>query len=460
MYLRLCVCLSYCGLGIAQWKGDHSKAYKRWPVHLPDVMRSLLIIWNPHLQRPEIFAHDSLCFGCLGSVWGYCSLSCMLAVIFGRLFLIPLLAYVDDFLGVDVLPLARQAFLIFVRLHVLLGIPLKPEKLEGPNRIMAVLGLEVLLTSSGILCRPSRSRCNKFLAALTPVLSDRWLSPNLARRLGGKAGFLASGLWGRVGRIGIAALWHFVSQDTTQHISIAELVALRFLAALIAFAPPRSINPDTWTTPQRAVAWTDGFWNPITRSGGIGGVLLLLHPDSTVRAAFSFSAPVPDALLHRWYLIKAPRNCIAQVEALAAVVLLTTFTEELRSHSLVLFEDNVGVQSNLIRASARNPLSAEITAAFWWCACLAEIRPWVERVCSRNNVADAPSRFLRGLTDLLGCVSRPPSLPTWVLAGFPALLADIQQVHANTAVVANPPLLPDFIAVSQEEIETMLSHWT
>ena len=82
-------------------KGDHEKAYRQWPVHPQDHNLVVTLVWSHDVVTTggcRAFAHRAQPFGALRAVWVYTGISQGVCHILRRIFSIPQLAYVNDFL--------------------------------------------------------------------------------------------------------------------------------------------------------------------------------------------------------------------------------------------------------------------------------------------------------------------------------------------------------------------------
>ena len=59
---------------------------------------------------------------------------------------------------------------------------------------------------------------------------------------------------------------------------------------------------------------------------------------------------------------------------------------------MLLFIDNSEAQAAIVNGSAKNHVVNEIAAEIWNFCALYDIGLWVERVRSKSNIADLPSR--------------------------------------------------------------------
>jgi hypothetical protein len=412
-----------------EFKGDHDKAYKRWCAALRSILMTILIVLNTDSNLPEIWIQESLCFGAIGSVVGYCFLSLSLTIQMCRLLLIPILGYVDDYLGGDhTHRLAIQGFGIFVRLHQLLRVKLKEGKQVGPNSAMAALGLNVVLKSFQVVVSPSASRRDRLVEALTGVVSLERLAKGQAKRLAGQASFFASAIWGRLARPFISVLWSKTQDNASLSLNSAQIACLRCLLEVVKIAPPRVMSVKEVHPRNRVVCWSDAWVSSKTWCGGMAGVVVVLNDKNEAISSRAFQSMIPAEITSRWRSVLRPRHLQEQVEALAALTVLTTFEPELRGTSAIMFQDNRGVQGSLVKASSRNPLSAELVCAFWIKAFEADVQFWVESVGSKDNPMDAPSRAHHAAANLFGSRYVDAIVPLWALDGIDSILLELRKI--------------------------------
>jgi len=123
-------------------KGDHEKAYRQWPVSPEDYALLVTLVWSDmvgHSGGFEAYAHRALPFGALAAVIIYTCISQGVCHILRRIFAVPQLAYVDDFLRCSIRKWASSQEIAFRGVHGFIGIPLKVGK-EDVSQCIEVLG--------------------------------------------------------------------------------------------------------------------------------------------------------------------------------------------------------------------------------------------------------------------------------------------------------------------------------
>ena len=86
------------------------------------------------------------------------------------------------------------------------------------------------------------------------------------------------------------------------------------------------------------------------------------------------------------------RQAIFQLELLAVLLFLQVYGPLLRGAALRLFVDNEGAKCALISGYSANVWGSRIVAQVWVEAARWDIALWFERVASKDNPADGPSR--------------------------------------------------------------------
>ena len=130
-----------------------------------------------------------------------------------------------------------------------------------------------------------------------------------------------------------------------------------------------------------AVAYTDGAEE--ASKVGIGGVLT---------KKVYFVAEASQELVEYWKANGDKHKVIHQAEVLPAVVALRTWGPRLRGRRLIIFVDNGAAKAALVKGSTTSSASAELVTEFWSLAAAESVWVWVDRVPTKSNPADAPSR--------------------------------------------------------------------
>ena len=389
-------------------KGDHKKAYRQWAVRADHRPYVVTLVWSDNVGPNGGFAayvHRALPFGAFGAVWGYARVADSVCYPLQRLFAVPQMAYVDDFLRAA--PKRHAALLqcIFITVHKLLGIPLKEEKGQAPAQRMPALGLEAATTAKWSALRLTEKRRDDLFEAVKEALRLGRLAARDASRLGGQLGFASTALFGRVGRAYTRSITSHKGgwSDELDH-------SLRWWRALLTM--PLHCYQEHDNGKPEASGWVDGSWDMDMGTGALGGVLL------TSQGGWSISMEIPPNLCAELQR-QGKRQRNTQSELLAIIMLLLSCPEQLRGHQLVLYEDNQSALENVLAGSAGDPDSRALVAMVWLLAAALRVSIWIDYVPSESNPADCFSRpgepdkkaEMQQLTTLFGLRAVTPRLP-------------------------------------------------
>ena len=140
---------------------------------------------------------------------------------------------------------------------------------------------------------------------------------------------------------------------------------------------------------EHAWAFTDASGLTETKLEGLGGVLILRG------VVFYFMVTVTEEIavwLPKGTTPDAKQQRINEAEAVGVVLLLHTFREELQGMDLTVYVDNTGAEGALKKGFSGSRFMTAAAAEAWDLAIRHEIGLWIERVPSKENIADPPSR--------------------------------------------------------------------
>ena len=121
---------------------------------------------------------------------------------------------------------------------------------------------------------------------------------------------------------------------------------------------------------------------------GVGGVLALAG-----RREY-FAGVAKGWIVERWKATSGRVKVIHQAELFPTVFALQIWERMLRGRRVLLFVDNEAARAELVKGATSSAASAELVTEFWSLAARAVVAVWVDRVPSRSNPADGPSRGL------------------------------------------------------------------
>ena len=239
----------------------------------------------------------------------------------------------------------------------------------------------------------------KYIAQTLKVSKQATLRKSEAESITGRAVYVSSAIWGRVARA-----YEHPFRKIAEGLPVRRSEwhrAARSLAEFYANASPRHILPLAASRPHAVIA-TDARGNPAGEwaSEHLGGICFWNHTarwfSDTIQAglfvAFSDSSAISDAQ-HR----------INIAEALAALVALVYWRQELAGHQVILLIDNMAAEGTLQRGYSPDVDLCRITNRFWQICNAYDIILWVDRVPSAYNIADPLSRGDFSDMKLLDC---------------------------------------------------------
>ena len=101
---------------------------------------------------------------------------------------------------------------------------------------------------------------------------------------------------------------------------------------------------------------------------------------------------------------------IMALEQIAIALGLGTFADKLRHRKVVLYSDNKAAEAATVRGSAKCWDHCSIVHQTWAAAALNHTHVWIERVPSKFNISDSPSREEYDLLLELGAVRCEPRI--------------------------------------------------
>ena len=234
-----------------------------------------------------------------------------------------------------------------------------------------------------LLVESKPTRIANLKTCINEVLSRNSLTPSVAASIVGKFQFLCSTMFGKVGRCCTAPIRHrqYSVGGPTECTSQIR-TALRLMIHFLDFAPSRRLYLDV-TSP--VILYTDASDVPERTPRQVLGAVLI-DQDTILHTYW----PVSPAIISRWIQKK---NHMSQLELLAAPLALATWRQRLERRDILLFIDNEGACANLVKGFSPQTDSSAIVGQFWLMACSLELNIYVDRVESKSNPSDGPSRL-------------------------------------------------------------------
>eukprot|EP00435_Cladocopium_sp_Y103_P073420 s164_g43.t1 len=263
-----------------------------------------------------------------------------------------------------------------------------PDTREAPSEVCAVLGVlfstAALAVERRIHIAAKPARVQNLIQTIDHILDTGELTPAAAASIVGKFGFLCSTLFGKVGRCCTAAIRHRQYSSPFQRLLTPAIhLSLQLMKQFLTHCPSRELKLQHESP---ILMYTDASDVPGRTPQRLLGAVLYDPLDSSL----SFTAwPVSPALVSRWL----PKSSfMGQLELLAAPFAFSTWQDRIRNRSILLFIDNDAAGASLVRGYSPKQDSGEIVGQFWLLAAELKTHVYIDRVESKSNIADGPSR--------------------------------------------------------------------
>ena len=384
---------------------DLTAAYKQCPLHEADSPFAVIAIGTG--GEVEYFVARVLPFGACGSVLGFNRAAMALRACVLRLLRILCLSY-DDYPVVTEDSLACITDWAFKELFKLLGWDLKGgEKDLEFSQKFEVLGVTLdvgeVLDRGRAVVDNSEKRKQRVVDQIAAILRSGTLSSAEAEQLCGRLGFAASQLFARIGS---AAIWH-LRRKADLHEGPAPLAgplatSLEEWAKAVVSQAPRTIFLEP--RGQVVVCCSDGFLDGegSTLRAGVGAIIA----DRETGTFEAFGVMLPQTVLRKLCTAAGTERVIAEVELLAVMAAKKFWRAHLgkwAGRRVAFYVDNEGARYGLIKGYSPNRLCASLLSACWRCDADSMAASWYERVPTRSNCADGPSRLrFENLPDVEG----------------------------------------------------------
>eukprot|EP00435_Cladocopium_sp_Y103_P024655 s97_g6.t1 len=382
-------------LELSRWPGmkwcgktlDLSKAYKQLPI-LPGHGDLAVVHFKDESGAPVFYVPNSQMFGSTAAVFAFNRVSRSLWFLINRYLKIPSAVYFDDFpmfAPRDSAPAADEVVSDFLDLlgwkHDRTGPKGKPFEFS-----FDVLGLTLDLADiprgGGLVLKNKEGRVEKICQKVEEVRLKGSLSLTDAQELHGLLHFATGYFAGRFLKYACFKIFSLVSKDG--HRSSGLQRWCEDVLTLLRAAQPRTIplNIDTRTV----VVFTDGSWE-----SGVAGIGACLF-DESHGIRLVIQDKVADEMLALWKNIVGD-HLICQIELYTMVLVRWEFQDLLSNRRVLLFVDNNSARGGVVKGRSSSPTMDDLLKAFYSAETHHPSFWWVERVPSKSNPGDAPSRF-------------------------------------------------------------------
>ena len=386
---------------------DFKAAYRQVPMTASQMMLCLTVVYHPALGKWLLHEMRGQPFGAARAVPNFYRFAEWVCRSLRRLFNLCMEHFFDDFFTVEPrwsIDSATACFRIGCRA---LGVQLDLDKAQRGSEfdlLGAVMDGRWARRDMALYVKPKPSRVKGLRESVSSIKKANKLAPGLAATIVGRFGFVCDQLFGRVGRAAMGALRSRSYQSHSVTALTDEIKAsLSLMDAFLRVLPPRTLSlKQSGLRP--TLLYTDASDVPGRAKGQycVGAVL---------------DSPLASTLLHT--LLAVPTDVVAswipkqtqigQLEIFAAPVALDTWGPLLVGQEVFLFVDNTSALASLTKGFSPRADSVKLVGDFWLRACKLQLNAWIERVESKSNLSDGPSRFDAALVESLGSVFTEPS---------------------------------------------------
>ena len=373
-----------------KWKGkclDLSKAYKQVPISEQSRPFAVLMVHHFETGQPVYFISRSLPFGACSSVFGFNRISRALWAIATKFCRTLGGVYFDDFPVLEVASACTLCTMSFEGLLKALGWNFTddPSKVKPFEDTFDVLGvrLKVGQLASGIFTLGNKpERLEKIRELLVDLKKGGKVTKRQAQVIHGNLNFAMGFCMGHTLKIAARAFASLSAGD--QNVSPKALNNLCDWTLDLL----KLLNPREWTagmTGDPVVIFTDAAYEDGVATYGI----VFLDAPAGYRTALG--GRIPDFLVNVWHELGS-EQVITLAEAFAALLARYLFRSRILKRRLLVFIDNEGARHTLIKASSHTLALLQIVQLFNSCSEYDFALAWIERVPSKSNIADLPSR--------------------------------------------------------------------
>ena len=370
---------------------DMEGAYRQVPLCDSQVSLSITAVFNPSTQQPALFEIFGQPFGAAHAVPNFYRLAEFASRLLTRAFNVLLDHFFDDFFAVLNQSEAEDSIFCLREGFSLLGLTLDKDKSQAPAQIAMVLGVAFntrsLAQQRVLLVEPKPTRVQNLCYLIDQVLQSGSLAPNLAASILGKFGFLCSTMFGKVGRCCTGSLRARQYQNGTDHGLTSDIItSLNLMKIFAKTAPKRQLRVDDDRQP--IILYTDASDVPEREPRWLLGAVLI-DPVDGYTIEYTYHSVSHD-IISTWI---PKQTYMGQLELLAAPLALATWSSRLAGRRVLLFIDNDAAASTLVRGYGNKSDSTAITGQFWLLAAQIAVELYLDRVESKSNLADGPSRL-------------------------------------------------------------------
>ena len=379
------------------FKADVNAAFRRVPLRPDHRWCAAVVYW--HEGKMMFAVHTASPFGSLSAVYNWERVGSLLSALIRRVLHIGVLRYVDDFAAPERPETLQHAELCVARLvRLVLGETAIEDRKLAHGMSLVWLGVQINISEQGFRLRPALEKAKKCADVIDLALEQDFLSAGCAEKLAGRLSWASQLLFHRLGRAMLRPI--YVQKGTRDgSMNLALRTSLRWWAFVLTLD---LCEEHPWVAPVSKVArlFVDARGYPPRCAAVL-----------CVDGAWHYTDGMPSKrLLDR--MIARKDNQIMALESIAIALGLSTFASELAGRKVVVYNDNKAAEAASRKGTARCWDHCEIVHDIWTHALLNRSFLWIERVSSKDNISDLPSREQYQLMESIGAVWRSPAIST------------------------------------------------
>ena len=369
---------------------DLSSAYKQIALSAAGRKFAYISVWDPFENCPRYFRSLVLPFGAVKSVHSFLRVARALWWIGVKGCSLIWTSFYDDFLLLSKPELAKSAEQAAVALFKLTGWLFAEDgrKCVPFGACCDALGVSFDLTDSAQLkscIKNTDTRKNELAADLKVIIDQKVLGAKQAQRIRGRMQFADSQLFGRTSKRCLAVLSDF-AVGLRHKLCTKDIFFLDLFVNFLMTGVPRLLLP---ADEGNILIFTDACYERESREWicGIGGVMI--DPLQKSRRFFSFEL---DETLRNCLGEKEKKQIIFEAETLAAVSAVLLWKKYIGNRRCIIFVDNEGTKFSMLKARSDNCVVDALVEQFAIFESKSQVLTWIDRVASKSNIADKPSR--------------------------------------------------------------------
>ena len=377
------------GPGIEPWVGkclDLSKAYKQMAINAAD--RHLAVIFfHDSSGVPKYYVANALMFGSTAAVYSFNRVSRSLWFLCNKMLVIPCGVFYDDFPMFSPTSLADDSDSSSSALLDMLGwkhAKTGAKALPYQSKFQ-VLGCAMDLThlqSGALVLENKPGRIDRLVTLLKQIGNDGKMSKHQGQILHGLMRYACGFFSGKfLHQVCVEAL---TLSGNGSRAGPSEVTSFcNYAVRMLESAKPRRIEVNFQRQP--VLVFTDGSLE--SGFAGIGAAII----DSATGQSWVCQGEVPSQLMQRWKS-SVGDHLICQIELYVMVLVRHQFSELLHQRRSIWWVDNDAARYCTIKGLSPSPSMRALVREFYAADALRPSFSWIERVPSKSNCADGPSR--------------------------------------------------------------------